>query len=73
MVNRGEINNYEAKKCIDNRCFDTYFSAVPATHGNSGGPVLLSDTYKVIGLLQGGFEAVEARLITDIQQILKFL
>ena len=72
MVNRGEINNYEAKKSIDNRCFDTYISSVPATHGNSGGPVILPDSYEVIGVLQGGFEAVEARLITDIRQLLKF-
>ena len=51
---------------------DTYFSAVPATHGNSGGPAILSDSYEVIGLLQGGFEAVEARIITDIRQLLNF-
>lgn len=72
MVNRGEINNYEAHKSIDNRCFDAYFSAVPATHGNSGGPAVLADTYEVIGLLQGGFEAVDARLITDIYQLSSF-
>lgn len=71
MINRGEINNYEREKPIDHRCFDIYLSSVPATHGNSGGPVLLADNYKVIGLLQGGYDAVEARIITDIHQLLR--
>ena len=71
-VNVGEINNYEEKKTIDGRCFDAYFSSVPATHGNSGGPAILADTYEVMGLLQGGFEAVQARLITDIHQLYYF-
>lgn len=69
MINRGEINNYEQQKPIDHRCFDVYLSSVPATHGNSGGPVLLADGYEVIGLLQGGYDAVEARIITDIHQL----
>ncbi len=69
MINRGEINNFEEKKIVDDRCFNAYFSAVPATHGNSGSPVILADTYEVIGLLQGGFEAVDAQLITDIHQL----
>ena len=71
-VNGGEINNYEEKKTIDGRCFDAYYSSVPATHGNSGGPAILADTYEVIGLLQGGFEAIDARLITDIHQLCNF-
>ena len=69
MINRGEINNYERQKPVDHRCFDVYLSSVPATHGNSGGPVLLADGYEVIGLLQGGYDAVEARIITDIHQM----
>lgn len=73
MINRGEINNYEkGKQLEDGRRMDIYFSAVPATHGNSGGPVLLSDTLQVIGLLQGGLKEigpVGVRIIADIAPI----
>ena len=71
MVNSGEITNYEANKQNNDRCFDTYMSDINATHGNSGGPVIRQDNYQVIGLLQGGFEQVQVRLITDIRQIYK--
>ena len=69
MVNSGEITNYEANKQNNDRCFDTYMSDINATHGNSGSPIVRQDDYQVIGLLQGGFEEVQVRLITDIRQI----
>ena len=69
MVNSGEITNYEANKQNNDRSFDTYMSDINATHGNSGGPVVRQDNYQVIGLLQGGFEQVQVRLITDIRQL----
>lgn len=71
MVNSGEIANYESDKQNNDRCFDTYMSDINATHGNSGGPIIRQDNYQVIGLLQGGFEQVQVRLITDIRQIYK--
>lgn len=73
MVNSGEITNYEANKQNNDRCFDTYMSDINATHGNSGGPVVRQSDYQVIGLLQGGFEQVQVRLITDIQQLNKHI
>ena len=69
MVNSGEITNYEANKQNNDRNFDTYMSDINATHGNSGGPIIRQDNYQVIGLLQGGFEQVQVRLITDIRQL----
>lgn len=70
-VNTGKITNYEEGKLNNDRRFDTYMSDINATHGNSGGPVVLQNDYQVIGLLQGGFEQVQVRLITDIRQLYK--
>ena len=67
------LTNYEANKQNNDRCFDTYMSDINATHGNSGGPVVRQSDYQVIGLLQGGFEQVQVRLITDIQQLNKHI
>ena len=69
MVNSGEVTNYETNKQNNDRRFDTYMSDINATHGNSGGPIVRQDDYQVIGLLQGGFEQVQVRLITDIRQL----
>lgn len=68
-VNTGKITNYEAGKQNNDRRFDTYMSDINATHGNSGGPIVRQSDYQVIGLLQGGFEQVQVRLITDIRQL----
>lgn len=68
-VNTGKITNYEDGKLNNDRRFDTYMSDINATHGNSGGPVVRQSDYQVIGLLQGGFEQVQVRLITDIRQL----
>lgn len=73
MVNTGRITNYEAQKQNNKRLFDTYMSDINATHGNSGGPVILQSSFEVIGLLQGGFEQVEVRLITDIRQLYNYI
>ena len=68
-VNTGKITNYEARKLNNDRRFDTYMSDINATHGNSGGPIVRQGDFNVIGLLQGGFEQVQVRLITDIHQL----
>ena len=73
MVNTGRITNYESQKQNNERLFDTYMSDINATHGNSGGPVILQSSFEVIGLLQGGFEQVEVRLITDIRQLYRHI
>lgn len=73
MINSGEITNYETDKQNNDRHFDTYMSDINATHGNSGGPVVKQSDYNVIGLLQGGFEQVQVRLITDIRQLYRSL
>ena len=73
MVNSGEITNYEADKENNDRRFDTYMSDINATYGNSGGPIVLQDDFEVIGLLQGGFEQVQVRLITDIRQLYRLI
>ncbi len=72
-VNTGKITNYEEGKLNNDRRFDTYMSDINATHGNSGGPIVRQSDYQVIGLLQGGFEQVQIRLITDIRQLYKQL
>lgn len=68
IVNSEEISNYEASKLNNDRRFDSYMSDINANHGNSGGPIVRQSYYQIIGLLQGGFEQVQVRLITDIRQ-----
>ena len=65
----GSINNYEKQHQWNDRCFDTIYANVSATHGCSGGPVLRAEDYKVIGLLQGGKEGGEIQFVTDIHQL----
>jgi SpoVK/Ycf46/Vps4 family AAA+-type ATPase len=65
----GAINNYEKQHAWNDRCFDTIYANVSATHGCSGGPVVRSEDLSVIGLLQGGKEGGEIQFITDIHQL----
>ena len=67
----GAINNFEKQHQWNDRCFDTIYANVSATHGCSGGPVVRSADLKVIGLLQGGKEGGEIQFITDIHQLFK--
>ena len=65
----GAINNYEKQHAWNDRCFDTIYANVSATHGCSGGPVVRSEDLSVVGLLQGGKEGGEIQFITDIHQL----
>lgn len=67
----GSINNYEKQHQWNDRCFDTIYANVSATHGCSGGPVVRAEDLKVIGLLQGGKEGGEIQFITDIHQLFR--
>ncbi len=73
MINSGEVNNYEkGKRKADGTVYDIYFSSIPATHGNSGGPALLQNSFEVFGLLQGGLEEhgpFGVRIISDLSPI----
>lgn len=67
----GSINNYEKRHQWNDRCFDTIYANVSATHGCSGGPVVRAEDLKVVGLLQGGKEGGEIQFITDIHQLFR--
>lgn len=67
----GAINNYEKQHPWNDRCFDTIYANVSATHGCSGGPVVRAEDLMVVGLLQGGIEGREIQLITDIHQLFR--
>lgn len=67
----GSINNYEKKHIWNDRCFDTIYANVSATHGCSGGPVVRKNDMVLIGILQGGKEGGEIQFITDIHQLFR--
>ena len=67
----GAINNYEKAHDWNDRCFDTIYANVSATHGCSGGPVVRKSDMVLIGLLQGGKEGGEIQFITDIHQLFR--
>jgi len=67
----GAINNYEKGHEWNDRCFDTIYANVSATHGCSGGPVVRKSDMKLVGLLQGGKEGGEIQFITDIHQLFR--
>jgi S1-C subfamily serine protease len=73
MINSGEVNNYEKDRNLSGgRRADVYISSIPAAPGCSGGPVLLTESLRVIGLLQGAFEHVGnvgVRIIPDIASV----
>lgn len=67
----GTISNYDSGKQLGQRCFDAIMSGVEATNGCSGGPVMRTSDFTVIGILQGGFNEAPTRIITDIHQLYK--
>ena len=67
----GSVNNYEKNHEWNDRCFDTIYANVSATHGCSGGPVVRKSDMVLIGLLQGGKEGGEIQFITDIHQLFR--
>ena len=69
----GSINNFEKEHVWNDRCFDTIYANISATHGCSGGPVVRKSDMVLIGILQGGKEGGEIQFITDIHQLFKHL
>lgn len=67
----GSINNYEKQHNWNDRCFDTIYANVSATHGCSGGPVVRKNDMVLVGILQGGKEGGEIQFITDIHQLFR--
>lgn len=59
VLTSGAISNYEKNLLIRNesrrmRRFDAIRTEAQATYGSSGGPVVLADTMRVVGVLHGG-------------------
>jgi V8-like Glu-specific endopeptidase len=53
------------------RTFDIIRTQAGATHGSSGGPVMLSSNWRVIGILHGGMneEGFAMNIVSDIRQL----
>lgn len=72
QVYEGKISGYDLQKQINESTrFDAILSDIAAINGCSGGPVVRTSDMSVIGVLQGGFEDVPTRIITDIHQLHK--
>lgn len=72
QVYEGKISGYDLQKQINESTrFDAILSDIAAINGCSGGPVVRTSDMSVIGVLQGGFEGVPTRIITDIHQLHK--
>ena len=67
----GSVNNYEKQHVWNDRCFDTIYANISATHGCSGGPVVRKSDMVLVGILQGGKEGGEIQFITDIHQLFR--
>jgi SpoVK/Ycf46/Vps4 family AAA+-type ATPase len=70
---QGYVNNFERNHQWNDRCFDTIYANVSATHGCSGGPVVRKNDLVLVGILQGGKEGGEIQFITDIHQLFKHI
>lgn len=77
LLTQGIISNYESNCMITNtqgvsRTFDVIRTQAGATHGSSGGPVMLATNWKVIGVLNGGVreDGFSMNIVSDIRQIL---
>lgn len=78
VLTSGAISNYEENLVVRNekgvqRKFNVIRTEAQATHGSSGGPVVLSDSMRVIGVLHGGMNesGFFMNLASDISQLLK--
>lgn len=76
LLTQGIISNTEANCRITNtrgvtRTFDAIRTQAGATHGSSGGPVMLTSNWKVIGILHGGMneEGFAMNIVSDIRQL----
>ncbi|MDE6120754.1 MAG: trypsin-like peptidase domain-containing protein, partial [Muribaculaceae bacterium] len=75
VLTSGSISNYEENLNIHNengqrRRFNAIRTEAQATHGSSGGPVVLADTMRVVGVLHGGMNenGFFMNLASDISQ-----
>lgn len=75
LLTQGNIANYQGECEMSssgrNRKFDAIRTDAQATHGSSGGPVLLKDNWKVIGVLHGGMSegGFSVNVVTDTKQL----
>jgi hypothetical protein len=76
LLTQGIISNTENECTITNthgvkRTFDIIRTQAGATHGSSGGPVMLSSNWRVIGILHGGMneEGFAMNIVSDIRQL----
>lgn len=76
VLTSGAISNYEKKLSIRNeagqmRRFDAIRTEAQATHGSSGGPVVLADSMQVVGVLHGGMNegGFFMNIASDINQL----
>lgn len=76
VLTSGAIANYEENLMIRNengqhRRFNAIRTEAQATHGSSGGPVVLSDSMRVIGVLHGGMNesGFFMNIASDINQL----
>lgn len=75
LLTQGNIANYQGECEMSssgrNRKFDAIRTDAQATHGSSGGPVMLKDNWKVIGVLHGGMSegGFSVNVVTDSRQL----
>lgn len=76
ILTQGVIGNYERNCSIKNengitRIFDAIRTEAQATYGSSGGPVMLTENFGVIGILHGGIKenGFSLNVVTDITQL----
>ena len=76
FLTQGVIGNYEPHCPVTNengvtRVFDVIRTEAQATHGSSGGPVMMVDTMRIIGVLHGGMheDGFSVNAVTDIAQL----
>ena len=76
LLTQGVISNTENGCRITNthgvsRTFDAIRTQAGATHGSSGGPVMLANNWKVIGILHGGMneDGFSMNIVSDIRQL----
>ena len=76
LLTQGVISNTESNCRITNtrgvsRTFDAIRTQAGATHGSSGGPVMLANNWKVIGILHGGMneDGFSMNIVSDIRQL----
>lgn len=78
ILTSGTISNYEEGLVLRDvhgtvRKFNAIRTEAQATHGSSGGPVVLADTMKVVGVLHGGINenGFYMNIASDISQLIE--